>query len=178
MKKAEKPFLVEDLAERIKDAKSVAVVNYQGLPLKEQAKLRQDLAKVGGQFQVVKNTLLKLAFEKSKFKGQNSKLEEQLIGPTAVIFSNEDELAPLQLIGKLIKTTEFPKLKFGIFAGDLLDAEKLLTLAQLPGKNVLFGQLVGIMASPMYRLVGTLQANLQSLIFVLNAKSKMVNGGD
>ncbi|MDO8503533.1 MAG: 50S ribosomal protein L10 [bacterium] len=177
MKRSEKPFLVEDLAERIKDAKSIAVVDYQGLPIREQEKLRQDLAKVGGQFQVVKNTLLKRAFESAKVKDGLPR-DEVLRGPTAVVFSNEDELAPLQLVGKLIKAAGFPKLKFGIFGGDVLDSEKLLTLAQLPAKNVLFGQLVGVLSAPLYQFVGALQFNTQRLVYTLNAKSKMVNGGD
>ncbi|MBI4033210.1 MAG: 50S ribosomal protein L10, partial [Candidatus Blackburnbacteria bacterium] len=153
-----------------------AVVNYQGIPVKEQEKLRRDLGKVGGHFQVVKNTLLKRAFENAKVKDGLPR-DEVLRGPTAVVLANDDELAPLQILGKLIRATAFPQLKFGIFGGDILDSEKLQRLAQLPAKNVLFGQLVGTMASPMYGLVGTLQGNLQKLVYTLKT-TVMRNGGD
>ncbi len=169
MKKSEKPFVVEELKAQLKDAKSVTVIDYQGMPTKEMASLRKNIKDAGGVFTVAKNTLLKLAFG-------NSKIDNNLTGPTAVVFAQNDEIVPLQIIGKSIKTSGFPKLKFGIFGPDVIDAEKLLVMSNLPGKNVLFGQLVGVIAGPAYSLVGTLNGNLQKLVYILNTKAQ--KGGE
>ena len=136
MKKSEKPFVVEDLAARLKDAKSVAVIDYQGLATKQLNELRTKIKAVGGVFMVAKNTLLKLAFESARgTRGTLDSRDTLLTGPTAVVFAEQDEIAPLQIIGKAIKESGLPKLKFGIFDNDIVDSAKLLTLSSLPGKN-------------------------------------------
>lgn len=172
MKRSEKPFVVEDLAARIKDAKSVAVIDYQGLATKQLNELRKKIKGAGGVFVVAKNTLLKLAFKSTDYSLPTT----DLTGPTAVVFANEDEIAPLQIIGKQASDSRLPKFKFGIFGSSVLDSEKLLVMSNLPSKNVLFGQLVGTIAAPAYSLVGTLNGNLQKLVYILNAKAQ--RGGE
>lgn len=176
MKRSEKPFVVEDLTARIKDAKSIVVLDYQGMATKPLNELRRKIKEAGGAFTVAKNTLLNLAFDNAKRDTQDAKIAEALIGPTAVVFAEQDEIAPLQVIGKSIKESGLPKFKFGIFGSDVFDAERLLVMASLPPKNVLFGQLVGTIAIPTYSLVGTLQGNLQKLVYILNEKTK--KGGE
>lgn len=177
MKKAEKPFVVEDLAARLKDAKSVAVVDYQGLATKQLNQLRTKIKAAGGIFMVAKNTLLKRAFENARDTRATSDSRDTLLsGPTAVVFANEDEIAPLQIIGKQAQEAGLPKFKFGIFGGDFLDAENLLTLSKLPGRQVLLSQLVGTIVTPAYSLVGTLNGNLQKFIYILNAQAQ--KGGE
>lgn len=173
MKRSEKPFVVEDLTARIKDAKSVVVVDYQGIATKSLNELRQKIKEAGGTFTVAKNTLLNLAFAKTDI---DKDIEKGLTGPTAVVFANEDEIAPLQIIGKQAQEAGLPKFKFGIFGGDFLDSEKLLSLSKLPGRQVLLGQLVGTIAGPAYSLVEILNGNLQKLIYILNEKAK--KGGE
>lgn len=176
MKKAQKPTFVTEIAEKIKQSKSVVAVNYQGIAVKDITKLRQDVALAGGEFQVIKNTLIKLALEEAGAveKDQLDPNGELLSGPTALVFASEDEIAPLQLLGKATTTTPL-KLKFGVFvAGDKSDlyaTDKLTVLSKLPGKQVLQGKVVGSLMSPLYGLVGTLRGNLQSLVYILNAKA-------
>lgn len=171
MKRSEKPFVIEDLKKRIEDAKSLVALDYQGLTVKDAEGLRQSIKEAGGTLMVVKNTLLKLALKNSKVE----EVEKELQGPTAVVFAEEDEIAPLQKLGKFISGREVPKLKFGIFGSDIYGADKLLALSRLPGKNVLFGQLVGAIAGPQYGLVGVLQGNLQKLVYILDVKSKVTS---
>lgn len=172
MKRSEKPFVVDELTAQIQSSKSVVVVDYQGMATKSLNELRRKIKEAGGTLAVTKNTLLSLALQKSKFQNPNSKLE----GPTAVVFAENDEIAPLQIIGKSIKEQGLPKLKFGIFGSDIMDSTKLLALSYLPGKNVLFGQLVGTIAQPAYALIGTLNGNLQKLVYILQEAVK--KGGD
>jgi large subunit ribosomal protein L10 len=173
MKKSDKPLVVADLVKSINESKSVTVINYQGLPNSALGALRQSIRDAGGSFIVAKNTLVKRALEETGHK-LDATAEEGLNGPTAVVFAQTDEIAPLQLIGKSIKESELPKLKFGVFNSEFLDADKLDTLSKLPGKNVLYGQLLSTLSGPAYGLVGTLNANLQMLVYVLSQREKQL----
>lgn len=170
MKKAEKVALVEDLAKELKDAKSLILVNYSGLNVKAQQDLKSRLKEVGGRMVVVKNTLLKRA-------GESAKLEKNLIedsvltGQTALILASADPIAPIQVLGKFAKEFDLPKFKVGVIEGSFQDEAALTTLSTLPGRDVLLGQLLGALLSPEYGLVGTLQGNLQKLVYILKTKA-------
>lgn len=170
MKKAEKPFFVENLAKELEVAKGIVLVDYQGLPVREQNKLRAALKNAGGKFLVAKNTLLKLALKKAQIANSKSQIEEKLVGPTALILASEDELAPLQALGRFIQEFEKPTPKIGILADVLYDAQKLLTLARIPGREVLLGQLVRVLQTPMSGLTYTLASGPQMLVSILKTK--------
>lgn len=169
MKKQEKQELVRKLAEALSAAKGVVVIDYQGLGTRDMEALRQGLREVGAKLMVVKNTLLKLALQKTE------KLEE-LQGQSAVVIAQEDEIAPLQVIAKVAKEKEKPTFKFGILGQDVMDSAILSRLALLPTRNVLYAQLVGAIGSPIFGLAYTLQANLQSLVYILDTKAKTSKG--
>ncbi len=171
MIKSDKPQVVEDLTKSLKTAKSVTVINYQGISNKALGDLRQKVREVGGTFIVAKNTLVKRALTDSGLK-LDSVAEDGLNGPTAVIFAQDDEIAPLQIIGNSIKETEFPKLKFGIFDSMFLNADRLLALSKLPTKNVLQAQLLGALIGPKYGMVGALKGNLSKLVYILDQRTK------
>lgn len=174
MKKSDKPLIVDQLAGAIKAAKSVTVIDYQKMPTKQAFELRQKIKEAGGQVSVAKNTLLKRAFKKALDTLPDT-LDILLTGPTALVLAKTDEIAPLQILGKSFKDISLPKLKFGIFAGELVTSEKLLTLSSLPSKNVLIGQLLGALNGPTYGLLGTLNANMQKLVFVLNQRQEILS---
>lgn len=171
MKRSDKPKIVDELVNLTRDAKSITVVDYQKMGTKQLNELRQKVSKVGGSFVVAKNTLIELALKKAGV-AKKSEIGDALVGPTALIIADDDEIAPLQVIGKSITETELPKLKFGIFDSKILSSDKLLILSKLPGKNVLFGKLVGIIAGPSYSLVRTLNGNLQKLVYILSERQK------
>ena len=175
MKKSDKPLIVDSLASQIKEAKSVTVLNYQGMPNKQLNELRQKVREAGGIFAVSKNTLIKRALEKVHKIFDTTSLDTLLTGPTAIILSQNDEVAPLQVLGKSIDDSGLPKLKFGIFDGNVLSLEKLLTLSHLPGKKALAAQLLGALIAPKYNMVGVLNGNLQKLVYILDQKAKAVN---
>ena len=134
--------------------------------------LRKQLRKVDGEMLVAKNTLIKHAL--SSLENSNSFESLFFEGPTAVIFANDDEIAPLQILGKLAKETNLPKLKFGIFNQSIVDKAQLTVLSMLPNKNVLRANLVSALSAPSYMLVGALQGNLQKLVYLLGERSKKV----
>jgi large subunit ribosomal protein L10 len=171
MKKAEKTFFVDNLTEEIKSAKSVVLVNYTGMSVSMQQDLKKRLAEVGSSMVVVKNTLLKLAGEKA---GIDAKVldESILSGQTALVISESDPVGLIQVLGKFAKEFELPKMKVGVVEGSFQDAESLLKLSTLPGKDVLLGQVLGALMAPSYSLVGVLNAGPQMLISILDRKAK------
>lgn len=173
MKKSEKVFLVEDLTARLADAKSIVLVDITGLKVPDQQKLRSLLKEVDATLSVVKNTLLKRALQASNFKPQTSSLEPALSGQTAIIISEDDPLSPIQKLGKFIKEFEMPKLKLGIVEQNIYDSSGVLALSKIPSREILVGQLLGILNGPAYGLVGKLQGNMVALVYSLSEKIKM-----
>lgn len=167
MKKTQKSFFVENLTEELKSAKSAILVNFSGMGVKNQQELKKRLSGVGARMLVVKNTLFKLAGKKAGIP-KETLTDTVLIGQTALIISDEDPISSLQVLAKFAKEFEVPQLKVGIIEGCFQDKESLVKLSVLPGKEALVAQVMGSMAAPMYGLIGTLQGNLQKLVFVLN----------
>ena len=170
MKKAEKVTLVDNLIEELKSAKSVVLVNYTGLNVKAQQDLKARLKEVGGKMVVVKNTLLKRAFESAKLD-TNMATDEILSGQTALLIANDDPIGPIQTLGKFAKENELPKFKVGVVEGTFQDEASLTKLSTLPGRDVLLGQLLGALMASEYGLVGTLQGNLQKLVYIMKEAS-------
>lgn len=171
MKKAEKTFFVDNLSAELKEAKSLVLINYTGLSVKSQQELKKRLKEAGARMVVVKNTLLKRASEKAKVD-KELLTDEVLSGQTALVINEGDPIAFIQVIGNFTKEFEVPKMKVGIVEGVFQNPEALVKLATLPGKSVLLGQLLGSLMSPTLGLVGTLNANLQKLLYVLSQKAK------
>jgi len=170
MKKQEKIFFVENLTEELRSAKSVVLINYAGLSVKAQQELKKRLKEVGAKMLVVKNTLLKRAGEAAKVD-KEILTDSVLTGQTALVISEDDPIAPLGVLGKFAKEFEVPQFKVGLVEGSFQDTEALKKLSALPGKDALLGQLLGALMSPSYGLVGTLNANMQKLLFILKSKA-------
>lgn len=170
MNKQNKTDLITDLAPRLKSSTSIVFVNFAGLSVSLQQKLKLDLKAVGSDMTVVKNTLIKLAGKKA---GINDELlsDEVLSGQTALILTEGDAIAPIQILGKFVKENQVPQFKVGVIDGDFQDKEALIKISALPSKDVLFSQVVGSLMSPMYDLVGTLNGNMQKLLYILKGVS-------
>ncbi len=171
MKKAEKVFFVDNLKAELKDAKSVVLVNYAGLAVKPQQELKSRLSEVGGKMVVVKNTLLSRSLESAGFKSKDLD-GDILTGQTALIIATDDPVAPIQVLGKFSKEFEVPNFKVGVVEGSFQDKESLSKLATLPGRDGLLSQVLGTLMGLQYGLVGTLNGNLQKLVYVLDQASK------
>lgn len=172
MKKEEKIFFVQNLTEELKTATSIILLDYSGLGVKKQQELKRRLASVDAKMTVVKNTLFRLA-------GKSAELPEKLLsdtilsGPTAYVITEADPIAPLHVIYKFSQEFEIPHLKVGIVEGNFQERSHLEILAKLPGKDVLFAQAIGTIASPIYLALSTLKENLEKLLYILKEKSKV-----
>lgn len=166
-----KKDLVVRLVGDISKATSIVIIDPSHLTVKLQQELKKRLKGVGASLLIVKNTLLKIAGEESKLAKETT-TDEILSGPTALVLGTGDSIAPLQVLAKFASEFEVVNFKAGIVDGAFQDKLALGTLSKLPGKSVLLSQVLGSITAPLYGLVGTLQGNLQKLIYVLDTKAK------
>jgi large subunit ribosomal protein L10 len=171
MKRSEKTFFVDNLAQDLKGATCIVLIDYTGLSVKMQQELKKKLKDCEATMTVVKNTLFKLAGKNAKVPNETL-TDKVLSGPTALVISEKDPIAPLQVLAKFAKENEIPNFKVGIVDGAFQDKNSLTTLSRLPSKDVLVAQTVGAIAAPMYGIVATLQGNLQKLVYILKAKAE------
>lgn len=146
MPKQKNVAVVASLKEKLARAKSVVLTDYTGLNHKQSEELHKKVKAVGGEFLVVKNSLLKIASENKTVCS----------GPSAVLLAYDEELSPLKELYKFIKTAALPKIKMGIINDITYDEIAVTRLASLPDRKTLLGQFA-------YALNG----NLQKLAYVL-----------
>jgi len=130
---------VTKLANKIKEAKLVLLADYRGINVGDVTGLRADLRKTNAEYSVIKNNITKRALVEAGIEG----LEDKLVGPTAVIMSNEDYLEPSKTIYEFTKNNEYYKIKGGVIDGKVMTAEEIITLAKLPSKETLLSMLAG-----------------------------------
>lgn len=169
----QKEQLVSKVTEQLENSKAVLLVNFSGLKVKEERELKKKLresAKRGsadsGQgiaFEVIKNTLFKIALKNTKIE-----LDEKLLDqPIALIWSAEDEVMPAKITVDFAKEAEKLQLVGGIIDKKFVDTDMIKQLAALPSREELYAKLVSTLNAPIHRLVNVLQGNLRSLVFIL-----------
>ena len=137
--------IVEAIAEEIKDAQSVVLVDYRGLTVAEDTALRKQLREAGVVYKVYKNTMMKRAFEGTEFEG----LENCLEGPSAMAVSKDDATAPARILCKFAKDAPALELKGGVVEGNVYDVAGLTELSKIPSREELLSRLLGSMQSPI-----------------------------
>ena len=147
---------VEKLTEIIKNSVSGVLVDYKGITVEEDTKLRKELREAGVHYFVEKNTMLLRAFKECGIEG----FEEALNGTTALAVSNDDQTAPARILGKFAEKAGDEKfnLKAGYVEGEVYDANGVLALSKIPSKEVLLAQLVGSLQGPLQKLAATIKA--------------------
>jgi len=166
----QKKFLtVDNLAAKFKQAKGLILTDYSGLKVDQINQLRAEIKKVGGEYEVIKNTLLTLAAK------NNLQFDEPLSGPTAALWLYNDDPNPIKALDKFAKESGLPKVKLGFWQGAMISKEKISELASLPSLDELHAKLIGNLLSPISGLANALNWNINKLILVLKAKSE---GGD
>jgi large subunit ribosomal protein L10 len=150
----QKKAIVEALAEEMKGAASVVLVNYQGISVEDDTKLRSELRKANVDYKVVKNTLISRASEIAGLEGH----KDVLNGMTAIAICQDDQIAPARVLGKYAKNHDNFVLKAGFIDGKLVDSEELKKLAELPSKEVLIATVLGTLNAPITALAVALQA--------------------
>ena len=139
---------VAKLAQEIKEAKLVLLVDYRGINVEDVTNLRTTVRNAKASYRVIKNNITRRALAKCEFTG----LDEILEGPTAVVMNNEDYLDTAKTIYEFTKANDFYKIKGGIIEGKVMSAEEIITLAKLPSKETLIGMLAGALLGNISKL--------------------------
>ena len=137
--------IVDEISANIKDAQSVVLVDYRGLTVEQDTKLRKNLREAGITYKVYKNTFMNFAFKGTEFES----LAPYLEGPSAVAISTEDATAPARVLSEFAKTADKLEIKAGVVEGTLYDAKGMATIASIPSREVLISKLLGSLQSPV-----------------------------
>jgi len=159
MDKEEKAKAIEEIAAQIEGAEAIFAVDYRGISVPQAAELRGKLREADASFRIVKNRLTKRAADQVG----EERLGELLQGPTALTFVRGDTAQAAKTISTFSKEHEVLAFKGG-FMGELaLDEEKFKSIARLPARETLDGQLAGMVASPLTGLVRGLGSMVSGL---------------
>jgi len=150
----QKEEIVNKLAEELKDAKLILLADYRGITVEDVTKLRKEVRETNAEYKVIKNNIVKRALDANGESG----LDDLLEGPTAVITSKEDYLAPAKAIYNFTKDHDFYKIKGGIIEGKVMTAEEIITLAKLPSRQELLAKLAGSLLGNITKLAVALDA--------------------
>ena len=137
--------IVAAIAEDVKDAQSVVLVDYRGLTVEQDTELRKQLREAGIIYKVCKNTMMKRAFEGTEFEG----LAEYLEGPSAMAVSKDDATAPARILCKFAKEAEKLEVKAGVVEGKVYDEAGVKALSTIPSREELLSKLLGSIQSPI-----------------------------
>jgi len=165
-----KEEIVAGIVEKMEKAKALVFANYQGLTHKQIEDLKKRLKPADAEMSIAKNTLIKIALEKTNNKNAVELHEDALTQPTATLFAYSDIIAPLRELTKAIK--EFggtPTIKFGIFEKKTVSADEIVKLSMLPSKEVLIAQVLAGLQSPISGFHRALNWNLQTFVMTLKA---------
>lgn len=164
----QKAAQIEALVDNFERAQLTVVANYRGLSVSQLQELRGNLRGSNAEFTIAKNTLTRIASGRAGVEIP----EEFLNGPTALMFAYEDVVAPAKALTDFVKSSRVLEVKTGVMEGHALSASDIDALASLPPREELLGKLVGMLASPMTRVVGVLGGPSRSLANVLNARAQ------
>ena len=160
-----KQQFVTELSDKLKNSVSAVLVDYKGINVEDDTKMRKELREAGIDYFVVKNTLLKFA---AKENGLDD-LFPILKGTTSIAISTQDVVAPAKIIKKYVdELKDVISIKAGVIENKAADAKEMESLAKLPSKEVLIAQLLCGMNAPIAGMVNVLNGNIRGLVIALN----------
>lgn len=140
-----KKQIVSEIADKLRNSKSTILVDYRGLDVAEVTELRQQLREAGVDFKVYKNTMTRRAAEEAEL----TELNETLVGPTAIAFSDEDVVAPAKILNNFAKDHDALEIKGGVIEGNVASLEQIKELADLPNYEGLVSMLLSVLQAPV-----------------------------
>ena len=164
----QKEAVLKDTRERIADVRGLYLADFSGMTVLSLSLLRKRCREQGVQFRVIKNTLIKRAFHERGIK----ELDEHLVGPTGLVFSPVNEMAPAKILSDFAKEFERPRVKAAVVDGRLYDTKAIAKLAALPSREVLLSQLLGTFVAPMSNFLGVVNALLATPANMVDALAR------
>jgi len=160
----EKQAQVAALIEKMQNASAGVLVDYKGISVADDTKLRRELRSAGVEYAVIKNTMLRFAFDALNMK----ELDEHLNGTSALAISS-DPVAAAKILSEFAKKNDKIKIKAGFVEGKALTAAEVGELAKLPSREVLIAKVLGGFNAPISGFVGVLSATMRGLVVALQA---------
>jgi len=164
-KKAEKAATIADLTARLKASSTAVLADYRGMTVGQMRDLRTKLRGGGIEMVVVKNTLARRAAKAAGYEP----LGAELVGPIAMLFAVDDVSAPARILNDYIRANRKMVIKGGLLEGQVIKADAVTELADLPSREVLLSRLLGAMKAPLGNLASVLQAPLTKFARTLEA---------
>ncbi len=174
MNREEKAVVIDEIAANITDAQAIFAVDFRGITVPQAADLRDRLRAADASFRVVKNSLTERAADQAGV----AQLKELLAGPTALTFVRGDAATAAKAIADYARLTQKLAFKGGVMDGITLAPEQVTAISRLPSRDVLYGQLVGLVASPLTGLARTLNALIGGLAVALGGVLEKKESGE
>ncbi|HZO36643.1 MAG TPA: 50S ribosomal protein L10 [Solirubrobacteraceae bacterium] len=174
MNREQKAAVIDEIAADIEASEAVYAVDYRGITVSQAAEIRSQLRGADTTFRIVKNSLTERAADKAGAEDLKVLLE----GPTALAFVRGDAAAAAKVINDFTRATELAPFKGGVLNGEALDVDQIKSIARLPTRDVLYGQLVGMIASPITGLARGLNALLSGVAIALGQVQAKAEAGE
>ena len=166
--RSQKTELLDKYKDILKNKGGYLLVNSDKTDTSTVLELKMKLKDVDANYIVVKNSLFKVALQDTKQPLQTQELD----GPTAIIYFDQDPTAPAKLVKEIQKEKELLNAKGGVYEGEFLTEERVMQLAEIPTKEVLLSQLVGTINAPLTGFMNALTGNVKGLTVVLKGISE------
>ncbi len=174
MNREQKSVAIAEIASQIDESEAIFAVDYRGITVEQIAELRAKLREADAAFKVVKNSLTERAADQVGAEP----LKAYLVGPTALTFVRGDIALAAKAVADYGRATQLLPFKGGMMGGEELEVEQIRALSRLPARDVLYGQLVGIVASPVGGLVRSLNALLSGVAIALGQVQEKKESGE
>jgi len=145
--------IVDEIKANAEKASSAVLVDYRGLTVEQDTRLRKALREAGVVYKVYKNTYMKRAFEGTDF----AQLDDTLEGPSAIAFGIDDATAPARILSQFAKEAPALEIKAGVVEGTFYDAKGMQAIANIPSRDVLISKLLGSLQSPITNMARVLK---------------------
>ncbi len=166
--RSEKTSIANEIKGRIEKSPYVILTDFTGLTVSGFSELRGRLAKANARAMVVKNSLLRITLKELKLPDLNG----ALLGPTAIVYGDKDVAAAASVLKTFNKEFKKPKIKGGILDNAVLSQVEIEMIADLPSREVLMAQLLGVLSAPASQFVRLMNTPASQLVQVLKAKSE------
>jgi len=166
LNRREKQEALSDLSKRIEGSKAIVLTRFRGLNVEQMGSLRKRLREEKISYQVVKNTLMKIASKGTALE----KLGPYLEGPTAIAFSYGDPIPLAKILSEFTKAQPSLEIKAGLIQGQLVSPDEVKALATMPSREILLGQILGTVQMSASRLAGAILSALQQIAGIIQGR--------
>ncbi len=171
----EKIDVTTELVDRLGESDVIYLTDFTGLNVKDMTELRRRVREDGSRFIVVKNRLALRALEQLDLPD----ISEHLRGPTGVVLGHEDPVVPAKTLREFAKENDDrPSLKVGVVAKQLVSAEEIIRLAELPPREVLLAGIMGSLTAPLTGIVGVLNGLLRDIAHMVEEVARKREAGE